>query len=218
MKTILIYSGGLDSTVLLYDMISQGYKVKAMSFQYGQRHVKELEAAQNITTSLGIQHRIIDLTSLIPCFGSSALVDKDMAVPTGNYSEHNLKTTVVPNRNMIFIAIAAAWSISEKYDTVSYAAHSGDHILYPDCTEEFANSLDQTLKLADWHSVSLFRPYVHLKKGDIVKKGSLLGAPLHKTWSCYVGGTNHCGVCGTCLDRRKAFKEASVQDLTLYDS
>lgn len=218
MKTILIYSGGLDSTVLLFDLIERGYTVKALSFNYSQRHLKELKTATYFAKKLNIEHKIIDLSSLISCFGNSALVDKKQILPDQKYATDNLKTTVVPNRNMIFISIAAAWAISEKYNTVSYAAHNNDTALYPDCRETFASSLNKTLQLADWHPVSLLRPYIDLSKSDIVKKAHTLKniPPLQKTWSCYAGQDIHCGTCSTCIDRKEAFKKANIEDLTSY--
>ena len=216
MKTILIYSGGLDSTVLLYSLKAQGREVKALSVNYGQRHSKELDAAKNICNILNVEHRVVDLSGLRPLLGGSSQTDSNVEVPEGHYAAENMKLTVVPNRNMMMLAVAGAWAISSKYDTVAYAAHAGDHTIYPDCREEFVGKLNEALQLADWHSVSIERPFVTLTKGQVTKLGADLKVPFEKTWSCYKGGDTHCARCGTCVERVRAFAEAGVQDPTIY--
>ncbi|AHF93393.1 7-cyano-7-deazaguanine synthase [Opitutaceae bacterium TAV5] len=217
MKSVVIYSGGLDSTVLLYELVNESREVKALSINYGQRHVRELEAARSLCALLGVEHRIADLRAIAPLLSGSSLTSDDIPVPDGHYSEEVMKTTVVPNRNMIMLSIAAGWAISQKFDRVAYAAHGGDHAIYPDCRPEFADAVDQTIRLADWHRVSLYRPFVSLTKADIVRRGAALGVPFEKTWSCYKGGRLHCGVCGTCIERREAFSLAGIPDPTEYD-
>lgn len=218
MKTVLVYSGGLDSTVLLYHLHSAGDTVSTLSIHYGQRHAKELECARRITSDLGIEHREVDLTTINQLLGGSSLTDKDLSIPHGHYEEDNMKSTVVPNRNMILLSLATGWAISQEADCVSYAAHSGDHAIYPDCREEFADALDKTIRLADWKEVYLNRPFVGLTKADVVKRGAKLGVPFETTWSCYEGKELHCGRCGTCIERREAFHLAGVEDPTPYDS
>lgn len=216
MKTIIVFSGGLDSTVLLCHAITQGHQVSAISINYGQRHAKELEAAKAICEKLGVEHRIADLTALRGFLGGSSQTSSDIAVPHGHYAEESMKLTVVPNRNMILLAVAGAWAISKRFDAVSYAAHAGDHAIYPDCREEFVRPLAEALWNADWHQVSLERPFLHMTKADICKLGAALDAPLGMTWSCYEGGENHCGKCGTCVERIEAFATAGVNDPTKY--
>jgi len=216
MKTVLILSGGLDSTVLLHQLHCGGAQVYALSIDYGQKHRRELDAAARNCATLGVEHRIIDLRQIAPLLGASALTDAAVAVPEGHYEEDSMKATVVPNRNMILLSLAAAWAIALKADSVSYAAHSGDHAIYPDCRAEFADAMDHAIRLADWHSVRLDRPFVGLRKADIVARGARLGVPFEDTWSCYKGGELHCGRCGTCLERREAFHLAGVNDPTPY--
>jgi len=129
-----------------------------------------------------------------------------------------MKATVVPNRNMILLSVAAGWAISSEFDRVAYAAHSGDHAVYPDCRNEFADALDATIRLADWREVSLYRPFVDYAKADLVKLGAELGVPFEKTWSCYKGLDLHCGRCGTCIERREAFHLAGIHDPTYYSA
>ena len=216
MKTVLIHSGGMDSTVLLYHLLKEGNTVKALSIDYGQRHRKELEYAAELTKELRVEHKIADLRSVTDLLAGSSLTSADIEVPEGHYAEDNMKATVVPNRNMILLSLAAGWAISNRYDHISYAAHAGDHDIYPDCREEFTNALDKAIQLADWHQVSLHRPFVSKTKADIAALGAELGVHFEKTWSCYKGGELHCGRCGTCVERREAFHLAGIKDPTLY--
>ncbi len=218
MKAIIVYSGGLDSTVLLHHLFSGGHELAALSVNYGQRHSRELEYAADNCAKLGIEHRMADLSHLVDLLGGSSLTDPGIDVPEGHYEQDTMKQTVVPNRNMIFLSLAAAWAISKKADCVAYAAHSGDHAIYPDCRDSFTQALDAAIRLADWHEVGLHRPFVGLTKGDIVKRGAELGVDFTQTWSCYQGGKEHCGRCGTCIERREAFYLAQVEDPTAYAS
>lgn len=218
MKSILIYSGGLDSTVLLYDLRSKGFDVHPLGVNYGQRHVRELKSAATVCRNLGLKYQVADLSGIRHLLKGSSQTDPFVPVPEGHYAEESMKLTVVPNRNMIMLSIAAGYAISEKADFVAYAAHNGDHAIYPDCREEFADALGAAIKFADWHEVSLLRPYVDRSKADIVKIGHEIGVPFADTWSCYKGGTMHCGRCGTCVERKEAFQLAGVIDPTLYEA
>lgn len=213
---ILILSGGMDSTVLLYDLLSQGYHVRALGIDYGQRHKKELECAAATCKELGIEFKVADLTSLKPLLAGSSQTDDTVAVPHGHYAEETMKLTVVPNRNALMLSCAVAWAISTKSEYVAYAAHAGDHAQYPDCREEFASAFNTVALLADWHKVSLLRPYVALTKADIAHRGDMLGVDFSKTWSCYEGGAVHCGKCGTCVERLEALNKVGATDTTQY--
>lgn len=218
MKTILIYSGGLDSTVLLLKLLQDGHQVNALSINYGQRHARELEAAALICAELGVSHKTVNLSNLLPLLGGSSQTDPNIPVPHGHYAEENMKLTVVPNRNMLMLAVAGAYAISTKADQIAYAAHSGDHAIYPDCREEFVSPLAQALKNADWHQVDIVRPFLQMSKADIVREGSkFASAILGMTYSCYEGNPMHCGLCGTCQERRVAFRDAGVPDPTHYN-
>jgi 7-cyano-7-deazaguanine synthase len=215
-RTVLIYSGGVDSTVLLAHLRAEGREVHALSVDYGQRHRRELDAARAVCAHFGVPHRVADLRALAPLFGANALTDGGVAVPEGHYEEESMKATVVPNRNMLLISVAAAWAISLRAASVAYGAHGGDHAIYPDCRPEFAEALDRAVRLADWHELRLERPFVKMDKAAIVRRGAELGAPFALTWSCYVGGGRHCGKCGTCVERKEAFRLAGVPDPTDY--
>jgi 7-cyano-7-deazaguanine synthase len=215
-KSIVVHSGGMDSTVLLYQLKKAGGDVKALSIDYGQRHKKEIIQAELIAKSLGVEHRVADLTSITHLLAGSALTSSEIDVPEGHYAEDNMKATVVPNRNMILLSVATGWAVSQKFDQVAYAAHSGDHAIYPDCRTEFAETMEKAIKLADWHQVKLVRPFVDITKADIAAIGAKIGVPFEKTWSCYKGLDLHCGKCGTCVERREAFHLAGVEDPTDY--
>ena len=217
-KTVLIYSGGIDSTVLLYDLLNSGHDVQALSVNYGQRHGKELDCAKSLCKQLNVEHHVADLTALNPLLSGSSLTSPHVQVPEGHYEDESMKATVVPNRNMILLSIATGWAMSTGASSVSYAAHSGDRAIYPDCREEFADAMNSVMEIAGWDKVSLNRPFSSLTKADIVKLGDELGVPFDQTWTCYKGGQVHCGVCGTCVERREAFQLAGVTDSTIYDN
>ncbi|MCH6257616.1 7-cyano-7-deazaguanine synthase QueC [Puniceicoccaceae bacterium K14] len=217
-SAVAVFSGGMDSTVLLYSLLKQGVDIRgALSIDYGQKHRKELICAREICEKAGIEHKVVDLRSITDIFGNSSLTNTTVDVPEGHYEEVTMKSTVVPNRNMILISIATAWGIAKKVEAVAYGAHSGDHAVYPDCREPFAESLDKTIQQCDWHPIRLYRPLVNMSKAEIATLGMETGAPLDLTWSCYKGGDTHCGCCGTCVERREAFYLAGIADPTVYE-
>lgn len=214
MKTLLIYSGGMDSTVLLYKLRAEGKEVACMGVDYGQRHEKELDHAAAICNVLGVPFSVADLRGLRKLLGGSSQTDDTVPVPEGHYEEESMKATVVPNRNMIMLAVAAGHAMSIGADTVAYAAHAGDHAIYPDCRPEFAEALAAVIYLADWRKVELARPFVQMTKMGIANLGYDLKVPFEETWSCYKGGDVHCGKCGTCVERREAL---GPKDPTKYE-
>jgi 7-cyano-7-deazaguanine synthase len=214
---VLIYSGGLDSTTLLYHLIATNYEVHCLSVHYGQRHRRELDAAREITNGLGIDHRVVNLDALKQLLAGSSLTQHEIDVPVGHYAEESMKATVVPNRNMVLLSLATAWAVSLRAGVVWYGAHSGDHTIYPDCRPEFAQAMREAISLADWHTVTLEAPFTEFSKGDIVARGAELMVPFERTWTCYVGGDRHCGRCGACVERREAFELAGVSDPTEYE-
>jgi 7-cyano-7-deazaguanine synthase len=216
MKTVLIYSGGLDSTVLLYHLRAAGHLVHALSVNYGQRHVCELDHAADICSELQLPNPVADLSAIQPLLAGSSLTSADIEVAEGHYTEETMKSTVVPNRNMILLSIAAGHALSIGAQQIAYAAHSGDHAIYPDCRNEFADAMAEAIRLCDWSTVELSRPFVDWTKADIVRRGAELNLPFEKTWSCYKGGKIHCGRCGTCIERREAFDLAGIADPTTY--
>lgn len=215
-SSVVLVSGGLDSSVLLAKLVADHRRILALGIDYGQRHRREIDSARAVCAHYNVEYRLADLRKITEFFGKNSLTDRAVPVYEGAYNEAGMKTTVVPARNLIFISVATAWAISEKCDTVAYAAHGGDHAIYPDCREEFAEKLDAVVRLADWHSVRLERPFVAMTKAEIVALGAKLNVPFQLTWSCYNGGKKHCGKCATCIERAAAFREAGVPDPTIY--
>lgn len=214
---VAIFSGGLDSTTLLYHLRAEGHSLRALSVDYGQRHARrELDCAGRIAADLGFEWRRLDLTSLVDFFGSNALTDAVRGIPTGAYSADSMALTVVPNRNMILHSVALSWAIATGATAVAFGAHGGTYAPYPDCRPAFAEAMTAVARVCHETSLEVWAPFVGWSKADIVARGAELGVPFGRTWSCYRGGAVHCGVCGTCVDRRAAFEGAGVPDPTVY--
>lgn len=238
MIRVVLLSGGMDSCALLSYVLSayetETPKVHAVTVNYGQKHVRELEAAQAIWE----HYRQVLPTPLLPenlhivtlkVEGwKSALTDRCWAIPEGHYEEETMKQTVVPNRNMVLLALAAG--IGQSYVSPDYAdprgvqvfygAHAGDHAIYPDCRRPFVRAMQEALHLSHWGLTTLEAPFLGITKDQIVSQSLRPGKippPYHLTWSCYQGGERHCGKCGTCVERREAFELAGVEDPTLYE-
>lgn len=217
MSAVVLLSGGLDSCVLAAWLKSRGDDLRAIAFDYGQRHVVELGAARLIARDLGISLTVVEMRSLAAVLGGSSQTDPSVPVPHGHYAAASMRATVVPNRNMIMLAVAAGHAITVGADEVCYAAHAGDHPVYADCRPEFVSAMSVPLGLChDAPGVRLRAPFVEIGKHRIVEIGASVGAPMHLTWSCYQGGAVHCGQCGTCVERREAFLLAGVTDPTEY--
>ncbi len=218
MKTLVICSGGLDSVTLAYKIAKEQTLCGLISFDYGQRHKKELDFAAKCAEDLGVAHDIIDISHIGTLLSGSALTD-NLDVPDGHYAEETMKVTVVPNRNAIMLTIAYGIASSREMDAVATAVHGGDHFIYPDCRPEFAQSFQamQDHALEGLSKIALYTPFIQISKADIVTEGGKVDVPFIKTWSCYKGQQNHCGRCGTCVERREAFDIANVDDPTIYD-
>ena len=218
MKTIVICSGGLDSVSLAHKVAAEHTLTALLSFDYGQRHKKELDFAAACAVRLNVPHHIIDISAIGAHLTGSALTD-DIAVPDGHYAEETMKATVVPNRNAIMLAIAFGVAAAQKADAVATAVHGGDHFIYPDCRPGFIDAFQamQNHATEGYAAVTLYAPYVNGSKADIVTDGAKNGTPFAQTWSCYKGGARHCGRCGTCVERREAFHLAGIADPTVYE-
>jgi 7-cyano-7-deazaguanine synthase len=212
--SLIVLSGGLDSTTMLYE-----YQFRigmALSFHYGSNHNdRELEFAKLHCKRLGIPHMVIRLPFIKQFFHSSLLSGAD-AIPEGNYDEENMKSTVVPFRNGIMLSIAAGIAENNKLQYVMLANHSGDHTIYPDCRPEFVDSMSKAISAGTYEHLTILAPYTNITKTDIAVRGKRLGVDYARTWSCYKGGEKHCGTCGTCTERRQALKEAGIDDPTEY--
>ena len=215
-SAVVVLSGGMDSTTLLYDVVDQGYKTYTISFNYNQKHKKELELAKETCKKLNVEHLVVDLSAL-NVVAPSALTRDEWDVPEGHYADENMKQTVVPNRNMVLLSIATSYAISKNASKLFYGAHSGDHDIYPDCRKEFIDSMKKSISLCDWTKVELEAPYWNIDKGDIVIKGKKLNVDYSLSWTCYKGKDKACGKCGSCVERLEAFDKANIQDPIEYE-
>jgi len=217
-QTLVVCSGGLDSVTLAHKIAAEQRLIHLVSFDYGQRHRKELEYARLCARRLGVTHDIIDITDIGRRLTGSALTGGE-AVPDGHYAEETMRITVVPNRNAIMLSIAFGLATAKRAEAVAAAMHGGDHFIYPDCRPPFvaAFATMQQCALDGLGQIALTTPFLLWSKADIVREGGRLGVPFAETWSCYKGGARHCGRCGTCVERREAFYLAEIEDPTAYD-
>jgi 7-cyano-7-deazaguanine synthase len=232
---VAIFSGGMDSTVLVHKLLAEGHTPHLVSFNYGQRHVKELHCATNTALKLGLKHDVVDLTGLTRLISNSALTSPrikfgqavdEIEVPEGHYAEDNMKKTVVPNRNMIMLSIAAGIAVNNGYDFVATGVHAGDHFVYPDCRPNFIRAANAAIVYGNEGFGSIPKhedcqmaidfvvaPFLCWPKEAIAYEGFKLDVPFEDTWSCYKGGEKHCGKCGTCVERLEAIHEAAQRHM-----
>lgn len=216
-RAVVLFSGGLDSTVLAYRLRQIGWDLHLLSVDYGQRHIRELTHATATAAKLDALHSVVEAP-----FGwllSSALTGTS-EVPHGHYADDTMRATVVPNRNAILLSLAWGVAVAEQSRMVAIAVHAGDHPVYPDCRPEFIQSMNRALRLGTARhahpSLEIVAPFAKVSKAQIVGVGAHLDVPWADTWSCYEGGELHCGGCGTCVERIEAFAEAGVVDPTTY--
>ena len=215
-KVVVLLSGGLDSTTLAYLLKSEGYKLFTLSFNYGQRHKKELECAEEIAKILNSTHKTVDITSITSLISKGALTGST-PVPHSHYTAETQKITIVPNRNSILLSLAFGYAVKLGISNVAYAAHKNDFTIYPDCREDFASRFEDAIRWAnDNFKLNLLRPLINKTKAEIVKLGLSLKVPYQKTWSCYEGDDLACGQCGTCQERLEAFRLNNAKDPIQY--
>lgn len=215
-KSLIILSGGMDSVTLLHNHKRE--IALAVTFDYGGNHnAREIECAKANCSLLGIEHIIIPLKFIREHFNSSLLSGAN-AIPEGHYQDETMKSTVVPFRNAIMLAIACGLAESRGLDKVFIANHAGDHAIYPDCRPKFIDSMADTMYFGTYNGVQLRAPYTNLTKGQIAQIGAKIGVDFALTYSCYKGGVKHCGKCGTCIERKEALRDAHIQDPTEYEA
>lgn len=216
-SAVVLLSGGLDSTTLAYKLYSDGFDLQALFVDYGQRHVKEEEYSRRTARALQIPWSKVDMTSITKLLATSgsSLVAPTTSVPHGHYAADNMASTVVPNRNMMMLSIAAAVAIANRAQFVATAVHAGDHAIYPDCRPEFIQSLQQTVRIGmagyGGENLEVIAPFVHISKDDIAGLAYRLGINPAWTWSCYEGKDKQCGRCGTCVERIEALTAAGFE-------
>ena len=213
--SLIIVSGGMDSVTLLTE-----YKESialAVTFDYGSNHAKkEIPMAQLHCERLGIKHIVIPLEFMHQYFKSSLLEGAD-AIPEGHYQDENMKSTVVPFRNGIMLAIACGIAESNGLKKVMIANHGGDHAIYPDCRLDFIKAMSEAMTAGTYEGITIDAPYTTITKTDVARHGKELGINYTETWSCYKGGEKHCGKCGTCVERKEALRDAGITDTTEYE-
>jgi 7-cyano-7-deazaguanine synthase len=216
-KVVVIFSGGMDSFTVLNRALKDGKQVYALSFDYGQRHVKELICASNVCKKLNVAHKIIDISAINELLAGSSLTD-DIDIPEGHYEAENMKSTIVPNRNMILLSLAVGYAVSVKASQVYYGAHSGDHAIYPDCRPEFVQKMNDVCQIANYDAVEIFSPYLNVNKTAILTDGLAMGLDYSDTWTCYNGREKACGKCGACQERLEAFRDNNAVDPIAYEA
>ncbi|HCN78528.1 MAG TPA: 7-cyano-7-deazaguanine synthase QueC [Verrucomicrobiales bacterium] len=215
-RTLVLLSGGMDSTAALHWARREHEVAGAVSFDYGSKHnAREIELARWQCEKLGVPHDVLALPFINEHFSSDLLLSGGN-IPEGHYADENMRRTVVPFRNGIMLAIACGLAESRGARALVIAAHAGDHAIYPDCREEFMQAIAAAMRAGTYAGIELLRPFIHLDKAAIARLGHDLGVDFGMTWSCYKGGGIHCGVCGTCVERREAFLKAGLPDPTRY--
>lgn len=217
-KAVVLLSGGLDSAVALYLAMSKGFEVHALSFDYGQRHNRELEAAKTIASKAGAaNHQVVTLN--LDSWGGSSLTDNNMEVEEGDINRTDIPVTYVPARNMVFLSIAASLAETIGAQNIFIGVSQVDYSGYVDCRQEFIDSMEKSINLGTVMGaeknmpIKVHAPFVNMTKAEEIKLGVELGVDFSLTWSCYRGGEKPCGTCDSCLLRAKAFAEAGVEDV-----
>ncbi|WNL40831.1 7-cyano-7-deazaguanine synthase QueC [Halomonas sp. PAMB 3264] len=216
--TVVIYSGGMDSFTVLHRALKEGLGVHALSFDYGQRHRRELDTAKKVCETLEIPHQVVDIRAIHGLIDNSALTNDAAAMPDADYAEENLQATVVPNRNMILLSLAIAKAVNIGAGRVDYGAHGGDHVLYPDCRPAFVEAMRHAAAIANFEPIEVHAPYLAATKAEILREGLAMGLDYRDTWTCYDGRELACGRCGSCRERLAAFAENGVTDPLEYAS
>ena len=221
-RALVLCSGGVDSTTLLAMAVERygAANVFALSISYGQRHNKEIESAKAVAAHYGVQQRFLDLAAIFADSNCSLLGHSTQDVPQESYAEQLQETqgkpvsTYVPFRNGLFLSSAASMALSLGCSVLYYGAHHDDWAgnAYPDCSQDFVDAMNHAIVEGTGSELRMEAPFVQWSKADIVKRGLELGVPYELTWSCYEGGEKPCGVCGTCIDRTRAFELNGVTD------
>jgi 7-cyano-7-deazaguanine synthase len=218
-RAVIIYSGGMDSFTLLHQLLASGYELHALSFDYGQRHRKELDFAAAECARLGITHKVIGMQEIgAQLLQGSSLTSPGMEVPLGHYAEESMKATVVPNRNMVMLALATGYAVSIGAREVYTAVHAGDHAIYPDCRPAFIAAMNQVTEIANYQPVTIQAPYLNVDKAGILAEGLELDLDYARSWTCYNGRDKACGKCGSCTERLEAFTRNNETDPLEYET
>jgi len=211
-KAVLVFSGGPDSTTVLYMALRKGFEVFPLTFDYGQLAKMEIKCARSLSKRLGLKLRVVNLRS-VGCLyaGATSLVDPNIPI-TSSFT----KPIIVPFRNGIMLSIAVAYAECIGASRIFYGAQGSDAKNYPDCRLAFARAFESAAQLGTESKIVFEAPIIHLEKPQVLQLGKELGVPYGQTWSCYKEGEKHCGVCESCRNRKNAFAEAGIPDPTTY--
>lgn len=219
-KAVVLLSGGLDSATALYLAKSEGFKVTALSFDYGQRHNVELNLAKKLAIKAGVEnHKIIDLK--LSSWGGSSLTDTSLELEKGDINRTDIPVTYVPARNMVFLSVAASLAESIESQDIFIGVSEVDYSGYVDCRQDFIDAMEQAINKGTVMGaeknlpIKIHAPFINMTKAEEIKLGLGLGVDYSLTWSCYKGGDRPCGKCDSCLLRAKAFQEAGCTDPSL---
>lgn len=216
-KAVVLLSGGLDSATALYIAKKQGYQVHCLTFDYGQKHKKEVFQARKIAKRSNSKWRLVRFE--LPWKGSS-LINKNKSIPKKRNLEGNIPSTYVPGRNIIFLSFAASFAESIRAQAIFIGANEIDFSGYPDCRKEFLQLFENTLQIGtksgvQGKKISIHFPLVKKNKAEIIIIAKKLGVPIQLTWSCYKGKKYPCGVCDSCVFRKRGFNQAKIKDPAL---
>ncbi len=213
--SVIILSGGMDSTTMLHEY--HDHIALAVTFDYGSNHAaNEMAMARLNCRQLGIPQMEVSLKEVFRGMHSSLLEGAE-AIPEGHYADENMRSTVVPFRNGIMLAVACAIAEDKGLRRVMMANHAGDHAIYPDCRQSFVDAMSRAMQTGTYGAIEVWAPYTAITKSDIARHGKDMGLDYRNTWSCYKGGAKHCGKCGTCVERKEALREAGIADPTEYE-
>ena len=227
MKALVLVSGGVDSTTCLGMAVKEygSENVVGLSIFYGQRHDKEIKAADAVCEHYNVEHITLDLSTMFQFSDCTLLQHSDGEIPEESYAEQLAKTdgkpvsTYVPFRNGLFLSSASAIALSKGCSKIYYGAHSDDAAgnAYPDCSEAFNNAMNTAIYEGSGKQLTIEAPFINLTKAQVVNKGLEIGVPYELTWSCYEGHEKACGKCGTCIDRKAAFELNGTTDPIAYE-
>lgn len=211
-RCLVVLSGGPDSVTAAYWAKEQGFDIHAITFNYGQKAQIETQRASKIAKRLGAEFKLVDLRNLNEVYrGVTSLVDEGIPV-TDEFSDE----IIVPFRNGVFLSVAVAYAAGIGAESIIYGAHASDEPFYPDCRREFYQAFQEAARLGTGLPISISSPFSDIPKSGVIREAVRLGVPLDETWSCYLNGPRHCGVCESCRNRKRAFREAGVRDPTEY--
>lgn len=219
-EAVLLLSGGLDSTTVAAILNSQGYSIRALTVDYGQRHIREIEAAKSVASHFKVKEHVVMHVDF-SLIGGSALTDMSLSVPEGGTS--GIPVTYVPARNAVFLSLALAFSEARQCNEIYTGINAIDYSGYPDCRPEFLEAFNRLARLATRAGVEgkparVIAPLINMRKADIIRAGIAVGAPYGLSWSCYNGREKACGLCDSCLLRLKGFMEAGLEDPIDYEN